>query len=90
MESQDDHQYWHIAEAEAPLLISTEIELENASHVVSKALVVGIDCEWPPSETGNRPSSTVLQLACWEPSQGLVVLVLVRYILAIYDLYTFY
>lgn len=77
-ESQDDHKYWHIAEAEAPLLISTDKELENASAIVSKALLVGIDCEWPPRDTGHRPTSTVLQLACWEPSQGLVVLVLVR------------
>jgi len=73
-ESQDDH--WHIAEAQSPLLISTGKDLQNASDIVSKALVVGLDCEWPPRETGNRPSSTVLQLACWEPSQGLVVLVL--------------
>jgi hypothetical protein len=86
-ESQDDacdHEYWHIAEAEVPLLIDTAEKLNTAADIICKALVVGLDSEWPPKETGHRPSSTVLQLACWEPSQGLVVLVLVGRIDKVY------
>jgi hypothetical protein len=76
------NEYWRIAEAEAPLLIDSPKKLEDAADIISKAIVVGLDCEWPPSETGHRPAATVVQLACLiEPSQDLVVLVLVRNII---------
>ena len=81
IESQDgdeEHEYWHTAQADTPLLIDSTEKLEDASEIISKALIVGIDCEWPPSETGRHPSATVLQLAVWSPSQKLIVLILVR------------
>ena len=79
-ESEDpysDQEFWHIAEADALLLIDTAGKLNNASReILSNASIVGIDCEWPPRE--QRPAATVLQLACWSSAKGLTVLVLVR------------
>ena len=69
--------FFHLPEADAPLLVDTPEKLNEARELISKALVVGIDCEWPPEETGHRPAATVLQLAAWCSDSGLHPLILV-------------
>lgn len=73
--------FFHHPAADAPLLVDTADKLQEAIQLFHGATVVGIDCEWPPEETGHSPSATVLQLAVWCPESGLHALILVSNII---------